>query len=306
MNRALYTVLLLFGFVSISYSQGSSSNVLIGILEDDRLELINWKKGPSQNRVIRPLFEKKGDEWKLSTNHPEEIQWTIAFDGKNVGIVKSRPNTNKDPFNTKTHVPMPQPGQSLILGKASEDFSGWQNTLFNRPLVVVSRGSYKDPDEWKPVQPTKDQTQLFKSTFRNEYPKVQNCNEKEEPLHHPWPYKDSEINITKTYHSNKGDLLVGMFLEGGKCGINDGPFQLQLFLFRADQSSSHLTSDNRKYRLHEHGKHDLLSLILVDAGDYDGDGKSEVIFFVTGYNEDGYAMFYDLFQKNVMCTWSYH
>jgi hypothetical protein len=51
---------------------------------------------------------------------------------------------------------------------------------------------------------------------------------------------------------------------------------------------------------------DKLSLSLVDAGDYDGDGKAEVIFFVSGYNEDGYAMFYDAFRKNVFSTWSYH
>lgn len=306
MNRTLFIVLLVFGFVSLSYSQGHSSSVIIGILEDNRSELVNWKKGPSQNRVIRPLFEKNEDEWELSTNHPEEIRWTIAFDGTNAGSVQSRPNTNKTPLNTDTHVPILQLGQSLTIGKPSEEFSGWQNTLFNRPLVLVSRGGFKDPDEWKPFQPTKDQTRLFKSTFRTEYPKVLNCNENEEPLDNPWPYKDTDIKITKTYHSNKGDSLVGIFLKGGKCGINDGPFQVQLFLFRSDKSAARITLDTRKRRLHESGKDNLLSLILVDAGDYDGDGKSEVIFFVSGYNEDGYAMFYDSFRKNVLWTWSYH
>ena len=29
-----------------------------------------------------------------------------------------------------------------------------------------------------------------------------------------------------------------------------------------------------------------LSLSLVDAGDYDADGKSELIFFLSGYNEE--------------------
>ncbi len=64
MHRTLFIVLFILGFVSLSYSQGHSSSVLIGILEDDREELANWKKGPSQNRIIRPLFEKEGDEWK--------------------------------------------------------------------------------------------------------------------------------------------------------------------------------------------------------------------------------------------------
>jgi hypothetical protein len=279
--------------------------VLVGIIEDDRSELVNWKKGPSQNRVIRPLFEKQGIEWKLSTSLPKEIQWTIAFDGRNAGNVQSRPNTDDSPLNSDTHIPIPQPGQTLTMGKPSEDFSGWQSTLFNRPLVLVSRGSFKDPDGWKPYQLTKDQTQLFTSAFKTEYPKVLNCNENEEPLPGPWPYKDKDIKISKAYHSRKGDLLVSIFLEGGKCGINDGPFQLQLFLLRSDKSTAHLTVGSKKSRLNKSDK-DKLSLILVDAGDYDGDGKSEVVFFVTGYNEDGYAMFYDSFRKNVFTTWSYH
>ena len=49
-----------------------------------------------------------------------------------------------------------------------------------------------------------------------------------------------------------------------------------------------------------------LSLSLVDAGDYDADGKSELIFFLSGYNEDGYALFYDSNRKSVRWTWSYH
>ncbi len=34
-------------------------------------------------------------------------------------------------------------------------------------------------------------------------------------------------------------------------------------------------------------------LWLVDAGDYDGDGRSEVIFWFSGYNRDGYVLFTD-------------
>jgi hypothetical protein len=122
----------------------------------------------------------------------------------------------------------------------------------------------------------------------------------------PWLYKDTDIKIGKAYHSNKGDSLVEMILEGGKCGINDGPFQSQLFLIRSDKSSAHITLDRKKRLLNNSGNEDQLSLILVDAGDYDGDGKSEIVFFVSGYNEDGYALFYDSFQKNLFRTWHYH
>ena len=302
MKRTWLIVILAFGFTFLLYSHCQASNTLIGILEDDRLELVNWKKGPSENRVIRPLFQKKGSKWIISTNHPEEINWTIAFDGKKRGSVRSIPNPEKIPFNKDVHVPKPQSGQSLVLGKPSEDFSGWQSTLFNRPLVLVSNGSSNDSDGWKPLLPTADQTRLFKSKFRTEYPKVMNCKDNEEPLPNPWPYNDADIKLLKGYRSNKGELLINMYLDGGKCGINSEPFTAQLFLFRPDMSSIHIVARSNK----SHSVEDNLSLTLVDAGDYDDDGKSEVIFFVSGYNEDGYAIYYDSFRKNLSWTWGYH
>lgn len=48
-------------------------------------------------------------------------------------------------------------------------------------------------------------------------------------------------------------------------------------------------------------------LELLDAGDYDDDGKSKVIFFLTQPEDtDGYVLFYDDFKKQVENTWTYH
>ncbi len=56
--------------------------------------------------------------------------------------------------------------------------------------------------------------------------------------------------------------------------------------------------------------HDTLylgsQLELVDAGDYDGDGQSEVLFWHSAYNEDGYTLFYDQFRKRLDYWWTYH
>lgn len=45
---------------------------------------------------------------------------------------------------------------------------------------------------------------------------------------------------------------------------------------------------------------------LVDAGDYDGDGKSEILFWFERYNRDGYVLFYDKCSKFDEFTWPYH
>ncbi len=45
---------------------------------------------------------------------------------------------------------------------------------------------------------------------------------------------------------------------------------------------------------------------LVDAGDYDKDGKSELVFSIDRYNRGGYELFYDDFKKHVVLEFGYH
>jgi hypothetical protein len=46
---------------------------------------------------------------------------------------------------------------------------------------------------------------------------------------------------------------------------------------------------------------------LLDAGDYDNDGKSELVFFVTqGENTDAFVLFDASLQKQASLTWHYH
>ena len=44
---------------------------------------------------------------------------------------------------------------------------------------------------------------------------------------------------------------------------------------------------------------------LIDAGDYDNDGKSELLFWYSGYNRDGYILIYDDFRKSAEYIWGY-
>ena len=47
-------------------------------------------------------------------------------------------------------------------------------------------------------------------------------------------------------------------------------------------------------------------LTLLDTGDYDGDGASEVIFQSSGYNRDGYILFHPRDGSKQEFHWSYH
>lgn len=46
---------------------------------------------------------------------------------------------------------------------------------------------------------------------------------------------------------------------------------------------------------------------LLDAGDYDKDGKSEVVFLLSqGENTDGFVLFDASFEKQTSLLWHYH
>jgi len=56
----------------------STERVLIGILDDAREEMVNWKPGVAGDRIIRPAFEKtKTDGTRL--NHPRSPLKSIGL-----------------------------------------------------------------------------------------------------------------------------------------------------------------------------------------------------------------------------------
>ena len=46
-------------------------------------------------------------------------------------------------------------------------------------------------------------------------------------------------------------------------------------------------------------------MCLVDAGDYDGDGKSDLVFSIDDYNRGGYRPYYDDFRQRALFEFSY-
>jgi hypothetical protein len=47
-------------------------------------------------------------------------------------------------------------------------------------------------------------------------------------------------------------------------------------------------------------------LLLIDAGDYDGNGRSELVFRKSSYDYDGYVIYFDDFAKSAEFGWTYH
>jgi len=159
------------------------------------------------------------------------------------------------------------------------------------PLIASSRPYFSDPDEWKPTQLSIALVSALRTQFRKKFPTVENCSNPEENVAKPWPYGDENIKLLKSYASKRGWRLARIRLEEYRCdGPADDEFTDQWYVIDRGGRPSFLDQE----------------MWLVDAGDYDKDGKSELVFSIDRYNRGGYELFYDDFKKHVVLEFGYH
>jgi hypothetical protein len=280
-------------------------SIVLGVLED----IPGKYQGQSNSRHVRVVFEKNGENWQsfrsncpdqaclksLPSDYPSEVTWTIAFDGKNLGELTAHTPKAYDAYMDVGLQDIASAGPIPTVGQRATEYGGFLFAPAYRPLVANSQPYFMDPDAWKPAHLPADVVASLRQQFRKQFPKVTNCANPEENIARPWRYLDQDIEIHKTYSSNKKWILAPMSLRGYRC---DGPqeghlqdaFGGQWFVIDPE---GHITFLGQ-------------NMWLVDAGDYDNDGKSEVVFAIDGYNKGGYELFYDNFKKHVEFEFSYH
>ena len=287
-------------FQTVAQQVGTSverqPEVILGVLEDHP----GVYAGEPNFWRVRVLFEKKGSEWKafpspdsctdlpclkaLTKSYPREVNWTIAFDGRNLGQVTTRTLPEVRGPDSVCAQQITSAGPVPTVGKRSMANSGFYFHPAYRSLVAVSKPCFKDPEVWKPAHLSTELVSALRQQFRKKFPKVSNCRNPYENILKPWPYQDEDLKMGKTYSSKENASLAELHLAGWKC---DGP---------QEDGSPFLT---QWYTIAPTGESRFLGsgMWLLDAGDYDGDGKSEVLFAVGGFAKDGYRLFYQDFNK---------
>jgi hypothetical protein len=229
----------------------------------------------------------------VASEYPQEVIWTIAFDGKNVGQVTSRA-PKKFEFYADIgleRVTSAEPVPSV--GERSEKYAGFAGGKVYRPLVAVSESNFADPEKWKPAKLPDEVIAGLRKEFRKKFPNVSNCKNPEENVEKPWQFRDEDIVIGKAYGSQTRWFMAGMSLGDWRCdGPQDdgGAFDVQWYVVEPSGAIRFLDA----------------GLWLVDAGDYDNDGNSELLFTVGRYNVGGYELFYDKFKKKVSFLFAYN
>jgi len=289
--------------------QGHSRDVVyVGVIEDDRrqLDLQGPKdKTPVSGRIITPLFEKDRSGWKPVRKLNQRVTWTVAFDGKKLGTVESEPIPRASLVNVTgpadVHSILTPASEIPVVGKPNGRFGGSSGLPVRRPLVVVSQPYFRDPDKWKPREIPNGVIEKVRSAFHKAFRHLRQCDPSGEALRDDWDIPASEIVVSKSWGSIKREYVVETRVLHNKClfNTNGEDFQSmggnQIFFVSADHKVVFLG----------------LQWELLDAGDYDGDGESEVIFQVAEGKDidietEGYVLFYDDFRRNVRFVWQNH
>jgi len=264
-----------------------SKQLILGVLEHHSEE--------KKSHTVRVLFYVENGQWKsfptgfntekeLSRavrSFPEEVTWTICFDGRTLGSLASK---NPPSYSLYADIGLQQitsKGSVPTVGQPSAVFSGWPGGRTYRPLVLNSRPYCSDSEKWHPVKPGQAEISSIKDylgkTFQVPVSKL----------------SKATIKVNKSYGSQSRDeKLISLDIAKAEVIPMDGEDDQNVgaWFYVKGREVRYLGSN----------------MLLMDIGDYDQDGHEEALFKIQRYNNDGYALYFDGFKQKVEFSWNYH
>jgi len=295
------TIILLIIGAAVANAEAQTST--LGVLED----VPGVYFGEPNFRSVRIVFQTDGNSWRafrsdcpdqnclktITSEYPSDVTWNVTFNGRNLGQITG--HTPKE-FKFYAHVGQQEivsGGDVPTVGRRSAEFSGFIGHKVYRPLVANSQAYFLDPDSWEPSQISTAIGGLLRQEFRRKFPKLCRISKKDETKLEPFLYRNQDIKLVKAYGSKQGWRLARLHLEEAvDCKDTEAGFEIDdpWFVVDSRQLVRYLDS----------------GMWLVDTGDYDNDGRSEVVFSIDRENRGGYKLFYDDFKKRAVFEFSYH
>lgn len=303
MNIQRFLLAVLTAAIPAGIAAAGEQPLLLGVLEQPGCR--------NMDRKVRVLYAHTGEIWvSLDTEESAEaydysnITWTVAFDGRDLGRfqtvdpglghidydVYDAPEANRDYMKHRYPIdrlldPAPGAAPPRIANKNGLFGGMCGKPIDLRPVVVVSRPNFRDPAKWKPFRPgaAYGEKMLEHVAKRIRAPREPVGRESRVERCYYDPEKPGEeliavadIVFNKSYRNNGGQELISVSLAGPRfeCPVVQGAQPLWFLIDGA--------------RVRYIGE----TLTLVDAGDYDGDGSSEVLFLYSWRDSGGYRLFY--------------
>lgn len=293
--------LLLFA-VTVAGTMSFAQNIILGVLEESK----GHYAGEPSYRDVRVIFQKSGGVWQafqsdcedqaclkaVSSTYPIETKWTIAFDGRNLGQVVSHAPSDFRWYSDVGQQTIISTNPVPTVGTRSAEFGGYTEASVYRPLVANSKAYFGDPDQWKPFAPSSEVATLLQQAFRKKYPKLCRISQNDQSKLEEFSYRNEEVKVVKAYASHLRGTVARLHLEAVDCRDTEAGFDIDdpWFFVDAKKRVKYLDS----------------GMWLVDAGDYDNDGRSELIFSINREDEGGYEIWYENFNKHSTFRFLYH
>lgn len=281
-------------------ADAAEADAVLGILED----VPGKYAGEGNRRAVRVVFEHAGGRWRAFPNdcrdarclqeavgqYPAGMDWTVALQGRVLGRLAGV-RAEASLFTSDIGIEEIADQASVpAVGDRSEEWAGFGPVPLYRPLVAVSPPRAADPDGWRPAEPSPALVRSFKTEFRKNFPEL--CTWDADETLSPCAYRDADIRTGPSVASGRGWTLVQLRLENAADCASDIPISGFAAWFVAD-TGGNIRCLGQWMR-------------LLDAGDYDGDGVSELVFQISGYNLGGYTLFYDDFRGRADFRFAYH
>ncbi|MCC6699415.1 MAG: hypothetical protein IT365_27565 [Candidatus Hydrogenedentes bacterium] len=313
-NRLLQ-VLLLATLVTACATESTNApgvSLEIGMLEETmNSRVLGGREAPEKNlqTQVRLVFRHINGEWEafpwnvrsleqLAVAHRSfqgDREWFVALDGRRIGHVRS---TGTEYYFWYKDVGVQSVVGGLEIDAAiprTREYAGWMNDPVRRPLVLTRTLQFSILDDWKEstwsTEPPADAVQWFFQHVKMHRADTETPTEvSEEEMR-----ERGDISVVRAFRSSEGEALIALWYETEMevyyeegFGSLERPFE-HWFIVRPNKVE-YLAS----------------GITYLDRGDYDGDGRTEFVFFVDRYNENGYCLFWDDFQKSAQFIWHYH
>ncbi len=260
---------------------------------------------------LRLAFEKTADGWTAICDANREkstgcrfnadvpSQWIVSEGGRTIGRVAAKGWLDTD-YPSETGLLRILSGAPVPGGKRSHEFAGWNDNPVYRPLVATNVSPGKVA-RWRSVYPEKMPFAVILPVLKKQVAEIPDCTNggQDNPPRKGRPLAANDIHVFETWQTMNGELLVG-------AGIK--PELVQKCDYTADSLADVWLYENDG----EEPARALPALIepetthrLIAIGDFAGDGNEEALFWLSGYNEDGFVLYYDHFSKAAKFAWGY-
>src|SRR5579862_1679367 len=305
MRRILACCFLWASLVAAGESPISRGDVVLGIVED--LAQASAKT-PTYESGLRLAFRHNADGWAPICDSKPSVPtckfpdadsprpWRVMLEGVSIGQVSTSGWQSPELYKHAGLLRIVASSFSRQ-GVRGSEFSGWTDVEVFRPLIAM-RGIDSAYRAWSIGPSTSSESATMFPLFVKSVPEIPSCRTdvNNKPIGKPMKTSISDVQMIRVLRSaSSGERLVGMRVKRSvlkDCNETGEVGSDHWYLLSEERSPHEL-----KYQRDDSGW--PAALMPIEIGDFDGDGSDEALFWYSGYNEDGYILFYADFSKSI-------